>query len=314
MTDRPGNSEQGIALATSRIVTWLRALRLPFYPMSWLGYTTGAALVVPLSDIWRLPAYWWGFVVVFLIEALTVFVNDLYDFESDRRNQNHGNFTGGSRVLVEGLLTPDALRSACKVVAVGAALGSFILQAYSPAPLAVNLACLGTAVLLGVGYTAPPLKLSHRGWGEVVVAFAHSLLVVQCGALVVGGQFGDPAVFKVALPLFFAIFPSISLSGLPDHDADIHAGKRTLAVKLGPRPVLVLASVSALAACVLVIWWSAQWPSWTRVGVVLHALLVVASAMSQWSKSQSRRIDGVMVSSLSFVLWFTLVPLLAGLE
>lgn len=96
--------------ACSRLRAWLRALRLPFYILSWLGYTLGASIAVPLPELWRSPAYWCGYAVVFLIEALTVFVNDLYDFESDRRNMNHGPFTGGGRVLVEGLLTEKDLR------------------------------------------------------------------------------------------------------------------------------------------------------------------------------------------------------------
>ena len=294
-----------------RLTIWLRALRLPFYPMSWLGYTAGSSLVIPLPDLFKVPNYWWGYAVVFLIEALTVFLNDLFDFESDRRNTNHGTFTGGSRVLVEGLLTPRDLKRGCGWVAAGIVACSVALLGYSPASPGAALVCLGTALALGVGYTVPPLKFSHRGLGEIAVALAHSLLVIQAGMLVVGGRVYDPAVFEIGLPLFFAVIPSISLSGLPDLDADRAAGKSTLVVKLGIRPVAVMASGSALAACLFAFLWSERWPSWTLVAMAIHAAVVVFAALSLWSRPESRRIDGVMIASLSYVLWFPTVPLLA---
>jgi 1,4-dihydroxy-2-naphthoate octaprenyltransferase len=295
----------------SRVVAWLRALRLPFYPMSWLGYTVGCSLAVPVPKLWSVPAYWWGYVVVFLIEALTVFLNDLHDFESDDRNTNYGSFTGGSRVLVEGVLTPGDLRRDCKWVAVGAVLAAVILHTYSPLSPMVGLICILAALVLGVGYTVPPLKFSHRGWGEVVVAFAHSLLLVQCGALVVGGNMEVPGVIEVGMPLFFAILPSISLAGIPDSDADRQAGKSTLVVKFGIRPVVIIASLSAIAAFILALQWAEGWPAWALPAIALHACVVIASAISLWNRLESRRIDGVMIATLSYVLWFPTVPLFA---
>ncbi|MCW1886023.1 prenyltransferase [Luteolibacter flavescens] len=291
------------------VATWLRALRLPFYPMSWLGYTLGASLVIPLRELWSMPAYWWGYTVVFLVEALTVFVNDLYDFESDRRNRSHGNFSGGSRVLVEHRLTPADLKRACRIVLAGVVVAGVWVQLHSPAPVAVNLALIATALILGVGYTAPPLKLSHRGCGEITVALVHSFLVIQCGAAVVGGEVGHPGIVETALPLFLAIIPSISISGLPDVDADRAAGKRTLAVKLGPRPVIILAVASSIAAAMLVTIRVDGWPTWALWGVCVHALLVAGSAFSIWRRPAGEKVDGVIAMALACVLWFTLVPL-----
>ncbi|MCW1912943.1 prenyltransferase [Luteolibacter sp. GHJ8] len=287
-------------ISASRATVWVRALRLPFYPMLWLGYTLGASLAVPLQELWKLPAYWWGYAVVFLIEALTVFLNDIHDYESARRNLNHGRFTVGSRVLVEGLLTPADLKRGYRLGAAAAVIASLMVHHYSPAPAGMNVAFLALAVILGGEYTVPPLKFSHRGLGEIVVAFVHSLLIVQCGAAVLGGRFGGSPVVKVALPLLFAVFPSIALSGLPDREADGAAGKAILAVKLGPRPVLALASLSAFVACSLLFHGSGKWPSWAFGAVTLHASSVIASCLRQWTGTHTRRIDGVMVITLSF--------------
>ncbi|RYD73072.1 MAG: hypothetical protein EOP84_22115 [Verrucomicrobiaceae bacterium] len=140
----------------------------------------GGSLVVAPSELWKSPAYWCGYAVVFSIKVLTVFVNDLYDFESDRRNENHGPFTGGARVLVEGLLTKQDLCIGCKV-AVFALLVAAALLAFISTVTVASVLFIGTALVLGVGYTMPPMKFSHRGWGEVVVAFVHSLFIVPRG-------------------------------------------------------------------------------------------------------------------------------------
>lgn len=299
----------------SRILTWLRALRLSFYPLSWLGFTLGASIVAPLSELWSSPAYWWGYAVVFLIEALTVFVNDLHDFESDRRNTNHGPFTGGARVLVDGSLTERDLKAGCKVVASGAFVAGLILLGVAPQLPVGTLAGLGVAaVFLGVGYTLPPVKLSHRGLGEVTVAFVHSLLIAQCGALVMGGRFGEPDVLRLGAPLFFAILPSITLAGLPDREADEAAGKRTLAVKFGSRVAVIVAGASAFIACGLGFALSRELPSWVFAAVFLHACLLVGLAFFGGISAERTRIDGVLFTSLAFVLWFSLLPLLTKVK
>lgn len=40
--------------------------------------------------------YLLGYLTLFFLEAATVFLNDWFDFDSDRRNRNAGLFTGGS--------------------------------------------------------------------------------------------------------------------------------------------------------------------------------------------------------------------------
>ncbi len=98
-------------LSRAESVRWqvkacLRAMRLQFYPMTWLAYTAGAlgaAKVNGSTFQWR--AYLWGYVCLFFLELSTVLTNDLFDYESDRKNVLYGPFTGGSRTLVEGRLT-----------------------------------------------------------------------------------------------------------------------------------------------------------------------------------------------------------------
>lgn len=301
----------------ARLVSWLKALRLQFYPMTWMAYTAGAALVVPLPGLFTEPVYWWGYAALFLIEAATVFLNEIFDFETDRRNTDYGPFTGGSRILVDGELSRADLLKA-SFVALG--LSVIAVSALLLHGVAAGQVLFGylVAIVLGAGYTVPPLKFSHRGAGELVVAFTHSFLVVQVGTLATGGALLSREVVLLSLPLFFSVLPSITMSGIPDRLADEAAGKRTLAVRFGRGGALIVA-LGATVATILttyIIALTAGSPvpiPLLAAGPLFHGVILASAivrALRLPGPVQKPRLDGLMVLSLSFILWFVVLPLL----
>ena len=102
-----------------RLGAWLAALRLQFYPMTWVAYTVGA-LVASVGKPMSMTPYLRGYLTLFLLEAAAVFLNDWFDFDSDRRNRNAGMFTGSSRVLVDGRLKRAAMRKGIALSLLGA--------------------------------------------------------------------------------------------------------------------------------------------------------------------------------------------------
>ena len=217
-----------------KVASWLKAMRLQFYPMTWLAYTSGALAAATLTDGFNGAAFWWGLLCLFFIEAATVLANEHYDFESDRQNRNHGPFTGGSRVLVAGALSFREVRRGIAAALALALLSALWLLASAGAGAAILL-LLGGIIALALGYTVPPLKLSYRGLGELDVGLTHSAGAILCGFVFQGGSWTAVEPWALSLPLFLAVLPGITLSGVPDHDADRAAGKRTLAVRAGIR-------------------------------------------------------------------------------
>jgi 1,4-dihydroxy-2-naphthoate polyprenyltransferase len=294
-------------------LVWLQALRLQFYPMSWLAYLLGALLAAPGGGFAPAP-FWWGLATLFFLEAATVLSNDLLDLESDRINANFGPFTGGSRVLVDGLLALPQARRAIAVALLLTALCAGGVLASTAEPAASGVLLLLMAVL-ALGYTVPPLKLSHRGLGEVDVGLTHATGAILCGFVFQGGLLANPAPWLLSLPLALAVLPSIILAGVPDRAADRATGKATLAVRLEARGALVLAGSCAVlaSAAALVLLWT------TPVGGLLagieylaplHATLLLILLARQAPRADSlARIDGLMVAALSYMLWFVVVPL-----
>ncbi|MFY0989498.1 NAD(P)H-dependent oxidoreductase [Halomonas sp. C05BenzN] len=316
---------QGRQLARGRITpaerlghkagAWLRALRLQFYPMTWVAYAVGGLAAAPTGGVFGNPVFWLGYLCLFLLEVATVLINEVVDLGTDRANRFYSTFTGGSRVLVEGRLGLGEVKAGILVALLGLVGGTAWLLAVTPgSPLAVS-AVLGVLAVLAIGYTAPPLMLSYRGLGELDVAVTHSIGVMLCGFVFLGGAPGDPLPWLLSLPLLLGILPSITLSGIPDLEADAGAGKRTLAVRLGRRGALRVAFVATLLAAACALAWQVTGLAGGAYGgiawvVVPHgAWLAWLLARHLRDDRPPGRIDGLMGASLGYVLWFGLWPL-----
>jgi 1,4-dihydroxy-2-naphthoate polyprenyltransferase len=298
-----------------KTAAWLRALRLQFYPMTWIAYSVGAFGAAAVTGIWDVWIYLVGFCFLFFLEAATVFTNEWFDYESDRNNQAYGPFSGGSRVLVDQVLTfRELARGIGLTLILTVACMVFLLYpAESPLPI---LLVMGAMITLALGYTVPPLKLSWRGLGELDVGLTHSLGAVLCGYLFLGGAWSDPFPWLVSIPLFLSVLPSIILAGVPDLNADKKAGKQTLAVLFGRKRAKQMAlalTIAAVLAVILIKDFHVLGNAFSGLFyfAIPHALLLVFFLYrDQKGVQREGRIDRLMVLSLSFILWFGLIPLI----
>jgi 1,4-dihydroxy-2-naphthoate polyprenyltransferase len=199
----------------------------------------------------------------------------------------------------------------------GAAAALAALVTLAPAASAGAVAATyGLLALLALGYTVPPLKLSHRGVGEVDVALTHSAGAIMAGYVAQGGNWTDGAPWLLALPLGLAVLPSILLAGCPDRAADRAAGKRTLVVLLGPRTAIRLAMAACVAAPAMAVLLSltrtdmSALLGWSAAGGAVHAAWLWRSLHRLSTGNLPDRIDGPIVLALTFILWFCVPPLI----
>lgn len=321
---RAGAAARGLAAWRRRvrrratILSWVKLMRLQFYAMTMLAYGLGAfAAVAARGETLR----WWsgltGFALLFLIELAAVLTNELHDLPSDELNEKYGPFNGGSRVLVNRELSPSNVRQV-RNAAFGTALiltlgMAFLLPAES---LLSGLALIAVGLVLGPGYTAPPLRLAWRGWGEVNVAVTHSIYMLLCGWVFQAGAVFAPFPWLVSVPLGLAIFVSILLAGIPDFDADSAAGKQTLVVMIGTRAAAALALLGVLASVFALIRlaptaMTLPMPGWLSIAAFTIHLLLLVTLIGGFCMQEGacRRIDGLIALALGFVLWFCIYPL-----
>lgn len=300
----------------ARRAAWVKLMRLQFYPMTFLAYTIGALAAAQVAGRFDAGVFWLGYLFIFVVEVITVFSNEYFDYPSDKLNQNAGPFNGGSRVLVKGELSFGAVRRAIIMLAIGLLpLGYFLFQRNDALTSADGM-LIAAIALLAVSYTVPPLKLVYRGWGELTVAATHSALVVLCGYALQSGRWTDPYPWLVSLPLFFAILPSIILSAIPDYAADFATGKRTAVVSLGPRGAVAAAMACTAGAALVAVFlhWTGFFPGpagWLIYLILPHAGWLLHRLRQFYREgAPCRPIDDLMMLSLTYVLWFVLVPLL----
>jgi 1,4-dihydroxy-2-naphthoate octaprenyltransferase len=209
---------------------YLRALRLPFLTGSLMPVAVAGALAYREMGKCSLTLLGLTFLGVAALHSGANLLNDYYDsFGSDPINVHATPFSGGSRVIQEGGLTPATVRFlAFLFLGVGCVCGLALIFLGRP-----WVALLGTLGLLaGYLYSAQPVQLMSAGLGEAAIFLAFGPLVtwgtyyVQTGAL-------KPVGLAIGVPLAFLITAILWINEFPDLKADAEAGKRQLVVRLG---------------------------------------------------------------------------------
>ena len=193
----------------------------------------GAAIAHRAGAPVPLPLFLLAFGALFGIEVGKNAVNDLFDFRSGTdpavRPEERTPFSGGKRVLVEGLLSSrEVVAVAIAGFALALGMGVF-LAGISDA----RLFLLGAiAAGISIAYTAPPLHLSYRGLGELAVFATYGPGILLGAELLFHGRIETAGVWA-SLALGLLIANVLLVNELPDERADREAGKRTWVVRLG---------------------------------------------------------------------------------
>ncbi len=251
----------------------LRTTRLPFLSATAVPVLLGIAVAASHG------AFTWWTALLTLIGGsfahLAINVsNDIFDTLSgaDDANTTPTQFSGGSRVAVYDLVTIRGLTQLSLALFGAAALIGLLLVAVTGS---MTLLWIGVAgIVVGVAYTAPPLKLVYRGLGEFAVAIGFGPIMLL-GAYVV--QTGQLALEPLVLSFVPGILISLILfvNEIPDRRSDAEAGKRTLPVRFSPRIIQAAYLAAAIAAfAVVVIGAAASVLPWPTL-IALAALPIV---------------------------------------
>jgi 1,4-dihydroxy-2-naphthoate octaprenyltransferase len=248
---------------------FLRATRLPFLTATFVPVLLGIAVAA-----WTNGFIWWLALLTVIGGAcihlgLNV-ANDVFDTTSgaDQANVNPTQFSGGSRVVLYGLLSLRTIAlMSLGFYAAGIAIGVGLAAARG-----WDLLWLGVAgALLSFFYTAPPLKLVHRGLGEIVVALGFGP-IMALGAYFVQAQEYDLEPLLVSLPVGILIALVLYVNEVPDRPADAAAGKRTLPVRFSKDVIVnAYAAAVALAFALIAVFAVAGW-------IVRPAIIALAAA------------------------------------
>lgn len=251
--------------ATPRLTRWwtfFLATRLPFLTATLIPVGLGGAVAAYdglFDGLWFALA---------LVAAIAVHLglnmaNDLFDDASgaDAANVTPTPFSGGSRVLQYGLVRRRTMVAGCIAFYLVAIALGLVLAAERGWPL---LAIGAVGIALSVAYSAPPLRLVHRGLGEPATALGFGPVMAEGTYYATTGQWSWDAALA-SLPVAVLIALVLYVNQIPDRLGDEVAGKRTLIVRWSPPSVqtgyaisvaAVLIGIVVLAAAGVTPWWT----------------------------------------------------------
>jgi 1,4-dihydroxy-2-naphthoate octaprenyltransferase len=236
-------------------------------------------------------------------------LNDVCDDITGNDPANHGRispFTGGSRVIQDGLLSRRRMVGYVMVLLAACALtGVGLIALHGWAVLAFGLV-MGAMLL---AYHLPPFRLNHRGLAEIMVGVMFGIAPVGMATWLQAGQV-DGTTLLVSLPIALWVMGILLVNEVPDRAADHAVGKTTLAVLIGPRLALrALVGLAVAAVLVLVALTAAGiLPVWgLLLPGVLTALMALAALRAHPDERSSmlRAIKGMLALHTGGSLWIT---------
>ena len=214
----------------------LRTTRAPFLTATLVPVILGVAAAAN-EGRWSL---WLAFLTflggAFVHLGLNI-SNDVFDTMSgaDAANQTPTQFSGGSRVVHYGLVklrTLALLSAGFYLAGIGIGLYLAVERGFWP------LFWIGAAgVGISLAYTAPPLRLVHRGIGEVTVALGFGPIMLLGSYFVQAQRFSLESLY-LSIPVAILIALVLYVNEIPDRQGDEAAGKRTLPVRLSKEAVI----------------------------------------------------------------------------
>ena len=212
--------------------TVIRGTRAPFFTAVIVPVLLGTAIA------WREGVFHRGYFLLTLIGIISInaglnMSNDYFDHLSgnDEINRELTPFSGGSRVIQEGILSArQVLMWSLFFYLVGILIGLYL--ALARGWLILGLGMVG--VFLAFFHNAPPIKLYHLGPGVGELAAG-----IGCGPLVVLGSYYVQAqrlsykALWASIPLGLLVTAVLYINEFPDCEADRAVGKNTLVVVMG---------------------------------------------------------------------------------
>jgi 1,4-dihydroxy-2-naphthoate octaprenyltransferase len=214
------------AVGRSSAAAWLLAARPRTLVASLVPVLVGTALAASRQPIAWGPAAA-ALLAALLIQIGTNLSNDYFDFQKGADREDR---VGPTRATQSGLIAPRDVLLGTGLTFAAAALVGLYLTWVGGVPILV----LGiVSILSGLAYTGGPFPLGYHGLGDLFV-FVFFGLAAVCGTYYLQAHAVTWFAVLVALPIACLATAILTVNNLRDVATDARAGKRTLAVRLGP--------------------------------------------------------------------------------
>jgi len=295
----------------NKIKHYLQELRAPFFTGAIVPVILGGAIAWHQTSKFDWPLFLLTLIGAVLIQAGANVTNDYYDHKSGDDGANTEfvrPFTGGSRMIQNGLLTPrEVFIEGVICYILGAGIGLWLAYERGLPILYIGLIGVATSFF----YTAPPFKFVHRGIGEIFIALNFGALTVL-GSYYVQAQTFSWIPVIASIPVGLLIMLVLYINEFQDYNADRSVEKNHWVVRLGRERASVWYAIflAATYLSVIVAVVVSAIPVWALVVLVTLPLAVKAVKIARVNYDSPQKLVGA--NALTIQLHLAIGLILSG--
>jgi 1,4-dihydroxy-2-naphthoate octaprenyltransferase len=284
------STEEKREVSKARI--WAQEVKLGIIPASVVPIIVGTAVAFGLHGV-----FYWDLFLVTLIAGVFLHwgadvTNDYFDHTEEKTGSDDINvefirpYSGGSRTIQQGLLTPrEVAIGAIVCYSIAGILGIYLVFRLGWVILAFG----AVGAFFGFFYSTPPIRFVKRGVGEFVIGTMFGVLMVVGSyyvqvqtpialawpLIIPFDQFFEAGI--ISLPVAIMIALVLYINEFPDYVADRDANKRTLVVRLGRKNAAKGYTLSLIVMYVGIV--TAVFLNWIRIESLLVLSTLPLSAL-----------------------------------
>lgn len=231
---------------------WIRAMRVPFFTAAIIPVFLGFALAWHDTSRFVWQQFLWTLLGAVFIHAATNLANDYFDHKAgcDEANPTPTPFSGGSRVIQDGLIAPKPMLMASLIFFIlGGTIGLY-LNFLSGDNVILYIGTIG--FFLAFFYSARPFTLGYGSLGELATGIGFGPLIVM-GSYYVSAHSLSWRVFFISIPVGMLIALVLFINEFPDWFGDKKSKKRTWVVILGKKKAAMLFQQALWLTYILVV-------------------------------------------------------------
>ncbi len=218
----------------SKLKLYLLEVRAPFFSASIVPIVLGSVIAYHKTQTFNWSYFLLALIGGVFLHAGANVINDYFDHlsQNDVINKEYVRpFTGGSRLIQEGLLSPnEVLIEAIACLAIGSAIGLYFSYMLGWVILFIGIFGVFSATF----YVFPRINLVGRGIGEVLIGINFGILMTF-GAYYVQVEKFSWVPIIASLPVALLITAVLYINEFQDARADFAVGKNHLVVRLGKK-------------------------------------------------------------------------------
>jgi 1,4-dihydroxy-2-naphthoate octaprenyltransferase len=290
---------------------WIFVMRLQFMPFVVFPYILGSVMLLH-RDFFSTEKFIFGISISVLIFIIMVVISEVMDLEGDIINSTEDMMSGGSKVLVNKILSKKEIFIFTFILhIILISIYIYIFLNWDIKDVIIYLIFGLAGYIISVGYSVPPLKINYRGGGEFATGIGMGILPLMAGYFSQAGANFTPLILYYAIPLSMYHFMTKHISEIPDLDADIKVGKKTTVMLTGIKwgfysvsIAMILNLLFVLTVGILGIMGIINFSPYAAIGIWLSIPLMILYIYKNITDHSPDEKSVVKIMGMGLMLWY----------